>query len=178
MASDGPGGGTDANIIIRAIESSDLDDILRIEEHSFPNPWKREAFLSELSGNPYSFLYGLFAGDRLLGYSVFWVLDEQAHLVNLAVDPDSRGRGYGRTLLFHALRTAYRRGADRLHLEVRENNQPAIALYRQFGFLPLGRAPGYYSDGTAALIMAVSLSGNPPSGQYRKDPSSPGKDMT
>ena len=76
-----------------------------------------------------------------------------ARLYSIAVDPAMRGAGLGTALLDDALQQAAASGRACLRLEVRQDNEAAIALYRRAGFMPFGEIPGYYEDGCAALRL-------------------------
>lgn len=89
----------------------------------------------------------------LLGYVVAWVVDDEAEILTIAVDPDARRRGVGRALVEAALS-----GCARASLEVREGNRAARALYEGFGFAEVGRRARYYQDGEDALLMAWTRS--------------------
>ena len=82
-----------------------------------------------------------------------------ARLYSIAVDPDFAGAGVGRALLAEAEREAFE--ADRLvlRLEVREDNERAIALYRDSGYRRADRVADYYEDGMAAIRMEKLLRG-------------------
>ncbi len=82
----------------------------------------------------------------VLGYVGVALAGSRADLQTLAVAPAARGRGLGRLLLAHARTVAVERGARRLELEVRADNEPARALYSSAGFEVDGRRPGYYRD--------------------------------
>lgn len=73
----------------------------------------------------------------------------EEELLLIAVRPENRRRGIGEALIRRLAQDARVRGAERIFLEMRENN-PAAALYRRVGFEPIGRRKGYYSlaDGT------------------------------
>lgn len=70
-----------------------------------------------------------------------------ARIYSLAVDPVARGRGLAQTLIVDAERTAAARGCDRVRLEVRVDNLPALALYARQGYARVQRLTGYYEDG-------------------------------
>jgi ribosomal-protein-alanine N-acetyltransferase len=91
------------------------------------------------------------------GYAFCWVVFEQAHLINIAIAPDHRGRGLGEALMVHVMRQARAQGAEVMHLEVREANEAAVTLYFKYGFTVLGRKDRYYGDGAAALLMQKDL---------------------
>jgi ribosomal-protein-alanine N-acetyltransferase len=144
---------------IRPMADADLPRVAAIEAATFPNPWPVEALAHEHRENPHchSFVAEEEAGRTVAAYAFLWVIFDEAHLINIAVAREFRGRGYGEAMLVHLLRFARAQGARRIHLEVRESNAPAIALYGKYGFQILGRAEKYYTDGAAALFMEASL---------------------
>lgn len=146
-----PGAG---QVVVGAMEYADLDQVVEIERRSFPTPWSRHAFVSELRDNAYAHYLVARLGDRVIGYAGMWVLLDEAHITNLAVHPDYRRRGVGRRLLAALERLAARLGARRMTLEVRPSNAAALHLYRRSGFEVRGRRPHYYADSDEdALIM-------------------------
>ena len=76
-----------------------------------------------------------------------------------AVDTSQRRRGWGKRLLTLAINEAYRKGHDRVFLEVRINNAAAKALYQVMGFQEVGRRKGFYSNGEDAIFMELRLKG-------------------
>ena len=96
----------------------------------------------------------------LLGYGVLSMGADEAHLLNLCVDPAWQGHGLGRRLLRRMVDLARWHMADRVFLEVRPSNPNAIALYASEGFLRIGQRPRYYpaKDGREdAIVMALEL---------------------
>ena len=95
-----------------------------------------------------------------LGFALSRIVVDEAELLLLAVRKDAQRRGIGKMLLDRFVRRARIRGAERLHLEVRDGN-PAVQMYRQAGFAPVGRRRNYYrgSDGHQydALTLACEL---------------------
>jgi ribosomal-protein-alanine acetyltransferase len=87
-------------------------------------------------------------------------LGEEAEILDIAVPPRHRRKGYGRLLLKNFLNLAQERGTRKVFLEVRESNAAAIALYREFGFEATGRRPNYYREPTeAALLLHAKITG-------------------
>ncbi|MDP3494044.1 MAG: GNAT family N-acetyltransferase [Hyphomonadaceae bacterium] len=80
-----------------------------------------------------------------------------ARLYSIATLPTARGKGLGRRLMDALERAAHKRGCDRLRLEVREKNRPAIALYESLGYLRIGRYEKYYQDGAPAIRFEKQL---------------------
>ncbi len=83
------------------------------------------------------------------------VLDEE-ELLLIAVSPDARGRGVGTALIEHFFAAARTRGTARVFLEMRRGN-PAIRLYRKFGFEPIGERRNYYRMASGERIDAITF---------------------
>jgi N6-L-threonylcarbamoyladenine synthase len=133
---------------------SDLDHVLAIERVSFPSPWSRGLFLDELLQPATRAWFVADSPWGLLGYAGLMEVEDEGHLLNLAVRADARGRGVATALIAAVLEEARRRGVHRLTLEVRPSNAVALEAYRRAGFEDVGRRPGYYSDtGEDAIIM-------------------------
>lgn len=96
-------------------------------------------------------------GDRIVGHAVASVVGEIAELQRIAVDPGRRRTGIASALL--AAVRAIAAGAERLLLEVREDNAAALAFYAAAGFAELDRRARYYRDGATAVVLALPLTG-------------------
>jgi len=123
-----------------------LDGVLAIEKVSFPTPWSRSSYLNEIYNNNFAYYYVALAGQKVIGYAGLWIIVEEAHITNIAVHPDYRGRCLGKTLLKVLMEEAAYLGADRITLEVRASNWIAQRLYERMGFVCAGIRKGYYSD--------------------------------
>lgn len=148
-------------LLIRRAGLADVRSILAIEKQSFPAPWSRWSFLTELA-NPISAT--LIAGPsppkawQTWGYIIYWVVAQvEMHILNLAVHPRQQRQGIGRRLLTEAMGQARALGVQTVWLEVRPSNTPARALYESLGFGEVAVRPKYYADTQEdALIMALS----------------------
>jgi ribosomal-protein-alanine N-acetyltransferase len=140
-------------IEIRTLDLVDLGAIETIEQRSYPTPWSRAMFASELA-KPTSICLGAFEGADLVGYVINSRYVDAWHVMNVAVEPEHRGRGIATALLerlFALTRDDERRGYT---LEVRVSNEDAIRLYEKLGFDSRGIRRGYYTDNREdALIM-------------------------
>lgn len=91
------------------------------------------------------------------GFTLSRCAGPEVELLLIAVHPGQRGLGLGRSLVHAACHDAVLRGAEEIFLEVRENNQAALALYRQAGFLEVGRRPDYYAGASGARFAALTM---------------------
>ncbi|MFI8688513.1 ribosomal protein S18-alanine N-acetyltransferase [Rossellomorea sp. NPDC077527] len=143
---------------IRFMTVDDLDAVMEIENQSFSIPWSREAFLNEMEHNHLSTYLVAVEDEKLAGYCGVWLVVDEAHITNVAVLPDFRGRGLGESLMRKIMGIAIEFGARVMTLEVRVSNMPAQHLYRKLGFQDGGIRKRYYSDNQEdALVMWVNL---------------------
>jgi ribosomal-protein-alanine N-acetyltransferase len=139
---------------LRRLDLGDLDAIERIERASYPTPWSRSMFASELA-KPSSLSFG--AVDEtgtLVGYLVLSRYVDAWHIMNVAVAPERRRQGIASALLQRLLELTKDDSLRGYTLEVRVSNLGAIRLYERFGFRRKGIRRGYYTDNREdALIM-------------------------
>jgi [ribosomal protein S18]-alanine N-acetyltransferase len=151
---------------LRRMEPRDLPAVLAIEEVVFgDDAWPRSFFERDLA-NEHSTYYvlELIGNDQgtqrgeLAGYAGYWLLEDEANLMNIAIAPAWQGRGLGEHLLLATLSRMEAEGASLCTLEVRVSNVRARALYRKLGFEVTGRRKRYYQDnGEDALLLARTL---------------------
>lgn len=146
------------DILIRPMRQEDLAQVRAIDRLSFSLPWPEQAYSYELLENPAARLWVAEAelpdGQRLIvGMIVVWLVLDEAHIATLAVHPEFRRRGIAKRLLVTALRSTVHEGARQAMLEVRASNHIAQNLYRQFGFVVVGRRPRYYLDNNEDAIL-------------------------
>ena len=147
----------DNSIVIRKMQPDDIEGILKVEERSFSIPWSLKMFMEEVN-NPCAVYYVALSKGIIVAYAGAWFILDEAHITNIAVDPDYRHRKIATGLLSKIMEASRERNIKSLTLEVRESNTSAILLYKQFGFKEEGRRKGYYSDTNEdALIMWCRL---------------------
>jgi len=145
--------------MVRSFESGDLPSVLRIERESFDrDAWPREVFLEYARAQPDLFLVARAAGNKIAGYSIARLTRHGAEIASLAVRPPYRGIGVATALLRAIIRKLRRAGAKTVWLMVRRTNEPAIRLYRKFGFVRTATVPNHYSDGSSGWRMRMDLS--------------------
>ena len=130
----------------RAHFDRDLDGILAVDAATFERPPTREAYLWEAANSDVSRFWIGRHDDRVIAYCAGWVIFDELHVNNLAVDPGWRRRGVAAALLTFVLADAAAEGALRATLEVRRSNEAARRLYERFGFAFAGVRSAYYRE--------------------------------
>lgn len=154
----------EGQVFLRPMTLSDIDQVVAIDQASFPTPWPEDAFHYELVRNRSSLCWvaeWAVKGNppEIIASIVVWLVLDEAHIGTLAVKPGFRRRGVAQYLLARVLLACAQRGARQALLEVRESNQAAQNLYHKFGFEKVGLRHGYYKDRheDAILMTLASL---------------------
>lgn len=158
---------------LESLQESDLNLVWETEKRAHAHPWSLGNFRDSLqSGYPAHLLVSpprpgeattalTASGQVLLGYLVAMKGVDEVHLLNITVAPEHRRQGWARVMMQALAAWATADGADCLWLEVRAHNEPALALYRGFGFVTMGLRKGYYPAGRHtredALVMSLPL---------------------
>ncbi len=138
--------------LIRNMTVKDLERVMEIEMESFPLPWSKESYLGELSNTFASYLVCDYEGE-IVGFGGIWVIFEEAHITNIAIEQNYRQQGMGRMLMGKLENIARDKRAIRILLEVRPSNTAAQIMYRSLGFVPTGIRKKYYSDNNEDAIL-------------------------
>jgi ribosomal-protein-alanine N-acetyltransferase len=146
------------SLSFRFMTLDDVDAVYELEQLSFTTPWPRDAFVNELTLNQNARYVVAVEGERVVAYCGMWIVLDEAHITNIAVHPDCRGRKIGERLMRQMMGLAYLLGARSMTLEVRPSNTIARSMYAKLGFAEHGRRKHYYSDNNEdAIIMWVTL---------------------
>ena len=144
-------------ITIESMQTGDLDQVMEIEKACYANPWTRGGFETELARSVTVSLV-MKEAESTVAYLIFWLLQEEIHVLNLAVRPDQRGLGLGRFFLEYMFDWGKKIGVRKAFLEVRASNKAARWLYEKTGFLKVGLRENYYAEENEdALLLARYL---------------------
>lgn len=148
-------------IEFRDMEIDDVAMVYEIEKKSFATPWTKQSLMTEISENKLA-RYKLMCKDsEIIGYFGVWIVDDEAHIMNIAIKPEYRRQGYGDLLFQELLNTAENEDVKRVTLEVRKSNEAAINLYEKHGFEACAIRKDYYRDlGEDAYIMWLEIEDN------------------
>jgi ribosomal-protein-alanine N-acetyltransferase len=148
-------------IKFRPMQIEDIPSVHAIDLLSFTMPWPEKSYHFELTQNPSTLavvaeLNQQNTGPAVIGMAVVWMILDEAHIATIAIHPDFRGVGLGKSLLAETLRLCILRGATLATLEVRESNLTAQGMYSNFGFKVVGRRSHYYADKNEdAILMTI-----------------------
>jgi [ribosomal protein S18]-alanine N-acetyltransferase len=158
-------------VVVEPMRRRHLAQVLPIEQASYPKPWSRGVFESELelarSGGTREYLVAR-RGRTVVGYAGLWLVADpagnQAHVTNVAVAPEHRRTHVATALMVELAQRAIDRGCVAWTLEVRMSSTGAQELYRRFGFVPAGVRTRYYENTEDAIVMWCHDIGSP---EYR-----------
>lgn len=140
-------------VIIEKMSREHIPELAEIEQLCFAVPWSEKQLLEELE-NPLGSYFVAVEDGRVLGYIGSQTVIDETCVMNVAVRPDCRGNRLGSLLMEALVQDCLEKGSRLLTLEVRVSNEPALALYRAFGFQQVGLRKGYYEKPREdAIIM-------------------------
>ena len=162
---------TNSELLIEPLQAADLQAAIDLEREAGLGPTELVQMLNRLQ-SPSSLLLGAFRefdaaarsvaspgqSKHLIGLLTGWVVLDELEIDSFVVAEAMRGQGVGRVLLTEGLRIAQLRGVNRVFLEVREDNLPALSLYLSCGFTVIGCRKNYYREPRQdALLLSLNL---------------------
>ena len=162
--------GSGGHLRLRDATMADSARIADIHAESFAHGWSpREIEQMLLDGHVIDIVScPAVLGEVLTGFAISRVVRDEAELLSIALDPEIRGKRFAARLLARHAARVRQAGAERLFLEVADDNAAALALYRRQGFTEIGRRKNYYPGETSraprrdAVTMQWDLRGIDP----------------
>lgn len=140
-------------MIVRKLEAADVEQVTKIEQACFSTPWSKQGFEDILFREDVLFLVAC-ERDEVLGYVGVYCSFDEGEITNVAVALDKRRQKVAEHLLDELIIRLGERQIERIVLEVRVSNRPAIELYKKFGFVNVGTRKNFYQKPTEdAWIM-------------------------
>ena len=139
----------------------DLNGCAALEKMCFASPWSAtslELLTKEGIGVGYLCTQKDATSNQemVVAYGGMVIAVDEGQITNIAVHPDYRGQGMGKAVVLALMKHAKTHHLANITLEVRASNAPAIGLYRQLGFVEIGRRKNFYTRPTEdALIMEL-----------------------
>lgn len=132
----------------------DIDAIVRVENACFSTPWSIDAIKHEICENKLAdFMIACDEESNIIGYIGIWTMLDECQINKIAVIPEKRKNGIGKTILNHVLEFTRDIGVKNWYLEVRESNKAAQALYRSAGFSSVGTRKNYYINPVEDAVL-------------------------
>ncbi len=132
-------------ITIDEMTADTAEDVAALEAKCFSDPWPYQSFINTLSNDNAQY-YVCHADSLFVGYIGMYNLIDEVSVINVAVDPDHRGHGYGEMLMERAREYATAHGCPAITLEVRQSNVGARRLYEKCGYTEYGIQKNYYTN--------------------------------
>ena len=146
-----------SGLLIRKMSINDFEQVIDIDQKSFSLPWPPRTFQFEITENSASRCWVADLNGKVIAIMVAWLIIDELHIATFATHPEFRNQDVGKKLLLHTLRLARAEGVVRSFLEVRESNDVAINMYKNFGFVEDGVRKEYYKDNNeGAILMSLN----------------------
>lgn len=143
-------------MIVRAATEDDVPQIAAIEASVDARAWSLAQVQAHLA-HPLGQTWVASNPQAVIAHVLARAVTDEVEIITVATHREHRRQGVARALL-GALLSRWRADASaQVYLEVRPDNTAAVALYTALGFAPVGRRPGYYRDGSDAVVMACDL---------------------
>nr|WP_314278325.1 ribosomal protein S18-alanine N-acetyltransferase [uncultured Peptostreptococcus sp.] len=145
-------------MIYRSMTADDIDGVYEVEVSAFEDPWSYKAFKEELKNKLSRYIVAEDEDGRIVAYVGAWYIIDEAHITNVAVHKDFRGKKIGNGIINALIEMCDKDKIASITLEVRSSNYIAQGLYKKFGFLAGGIRKEYYTNNKEdAIIMWKQL---------------------
>ncbi len=142
------------NLTIIELGIMHLNDCMDLDQKSLNGIWTKSQWEIELNDSKRICLGVIeFETKKLLGLCSAWLVIDELHITFIAVDPLNQRKGLGKFLLSALIKRSKVLQTNHIYLEVKDNNEPAIAFYKSMGFKMVGSRSNFYKDGRDALTL-------------------------
>ncbi|MDO5040267.1 ribosomal protein S18-alanine N-acetyltransferase [Clostridium sp.] len=142
-----------ANLILKEMDFSDLEGVYEVSSLSLKETWSLNSIEKELNNKLATYIVCL-EDSKVLGFAGSWLIASEGQITNIAVHPNSRGKGIGKYLMEKLIFVLKNKGCTDITLEVRKSNIIAQNLYKSLGFKEEGIRKNFYEDNKEdAIIM-------------------------
>ena len=143
--------------VIRKISENDIEAVAALESGIFPDPWSAKS-IKETHENNSACILGAYKEEVLIGYVIFYYVLDEGEIARIAVSPSYRRQGVADQIFMGLIDFCRRKDIERILLDVRISNEPAIAFYRKSGFADDGIRKNFYDNPKEhALLMSTSV---------------------
>ena len=143
----------DVHVVVEPMRRRHLRAVHQIDNKVYPKPWSMALYQQELARGSSRVYRVARVNGSIVGYGGLMIIAGDGHVTSVAVDPAHGGLGVATRLMLAITRGALVGGCEALTLEVRVSNDRAQALYRRFGFAPVGIRKAYYPENKEDAIV-------------------------
>lgn len=143
-------------IEINTMTLSDLEEIKDILQNEFDDFWNFEIFKEELVNTNSNYLL-LRYENKIVCFGGIKIILDEANVMDIVTKKNKRNKGFAKILLNELINLSKQKNCTSITLEVRENNLPAIHLYKSFNFKEVGKRKKYYKNGDTAILMTLKF---------------------
>ena len=142
------------NLKIIELGMTHINECLELDQKSLKGLWTKSQWERELTDSKRICL-GIIdlKTKQILGLCSSWLVLDELHITIIAVHPIHQRKGLGKFLLSELIKRSRSLRTKQIHLEVKETNEPAKALYKSMGFKTTANRSNFYEDGTSALLL-------------------------
>ena len=144
---------TVTELLIREANIKDVKALALLDEICFDNPWSAEAIRHDIEFGEHLIYFVAQTDNKIIGYICAQTILDECDIRRVCVHPDLRRLNVASILMQALIHVSEEAGVKCHTLEVKEGNEAALGLYRNFGFIENGRRAGYYADGSDAILM-------------------------
>lgn len=144
--------------MIKKCERKDLDEIYQLETKYFSDPWSYETLEKEIFDSSHTEYFIYREGSEMIGYFGISIVIDECEIHSVLIKGSYQNQGYGSKMVRYIIEYCKLFNIQKIGLEVREFNIPAIRLYEKFGFKKVRRIENYYKKPTEdAFFMALDM---------------------
>lgn len=141
--------------MVRDMTLADCDNVYRIENESFFEPWSKKDLIKDLKTNKHKKHFVYDKGGEAVGFYIISIILDEVEIYTIAVDKAFRGQDIGSFMIERLINDCYRLGVKKIWLEVSTKNIPALKLYEKFGFEKIRLRKNYYSKTNEDAYMML-----------------------
>lgn len=141
---------------IRAMSVRDVSVVIPMHLQYDLASWSEDGYLNELANTDSRCIVAEFDSE-IVGFAVMRliVIEDLAHLLNIAVSDSHRGTGVGQLLLSSLISESERHGIQKIYLEVRKENQSARRFYLKNNFKEIALSKNFYSSPPDDAVVMI-----------------------
>lgn len=139
-----------------SFDKMDISDLKDLDISLFDEFWNLNQLSDELNSTNSTFFVAKI-DKEIVGFGGIKTILDESEIMNIAIKNNFRRQGIGKLLLEKLINYAQSLNIEKIHLEVNENNFPAISLYKKFNFIEDGRRKNYYNNSEDAILMTLNI---------------------